>query len=327
MTIPANRDWNQLILQAVALHQAGNLGEAATLYQEILNSMPEHGAINNNYGVLLMQCSRPQEALQYLARGVQYQPEPDHVGNYAHCLYSVGAWEALKEFSDSLTPDLRNASAPQVYKAYGVRPGRKVFCIGHNKTGTTSLEAALRGMGLEFGLQARGELLFRDWLCRDFRRIVQLAQTADAFQDIPFSLDYTFVALDQHFPGAKFILTVRDDAEQWYRSITRFHSKVVNGGKHLPTAEEMKNFDYRYRGYLWETCHGIYGIDEQNTYDRDRCIAYYQRHNQNITEYFKHRPDDLLVLNLSSPDAMAKLSAFLGIESSITEMPHLNRSN
>src|SRR5690606_32403789 len=101
-----------------------------------------------------------------------------------------------------------------------------MFCIGLNKTGTTTLETGLKAFNYKMGDQKTGELLFKDWYKRDFKKIIALAKTADAFQDAPFSFPFTFIALDQHFPNAKFILTVRDSPEQWYKSLTTFHSKL-----------------------------------------------------------------------------------------------------
>ncbi|MEW6132914.1 MAG: sulfotransferase [Pseudomonadota bacterium] len=103
---------------------------------------------------------------------------------------------------------------------------KKIFCIGRNKTGTTSLAAALRELGVRVGNQKPAELLLKDWAVRDFRRLVAYCHTAQAFQDIPFSLPYTFQAMDMHFPESKFILTVRDSADQWYHSLVKFHKKI-----------------------------------------------------------------------------------------------------
>ncbi len=87
---------------------------------------------------------------------------------------------------------------------------QKIFCIGRNKTGTTSLHAALIEMGIVVGRQRHAELMIGDWSKRDFRRLISFCRTAQAFQDIPFSLPYTFQALDMAFPRSKFILTVRE---------------------------------------------------------------------------------------------------------------------
>jgi len=88
----------------------------------------------------------------------------------------------------------------------------KVFCIGANKTGTTSLAMFFRSINYKVGNQEEGELLLKEWSIRNFGPIIELAKTADFFQDIPFSCPYTYQALDMAFPAAKFILSVRDSS-------------------------------------------------------------------------------------------------------------------
>ena len=77
----------------------------------------------------------------------------------------------------------------------------KVFCIGENKTGTTTVEAVLASLGYKIGSQEKGERLLRAWAVRNFEPIVKLCKTADAFQDIPFSSDFTYEILDYVFPN------------------------------------------------------------------------------------------------------------------------------
>lgn len=202
---------------------------------------------------------------------------------------------------------------------------QKVFCIGRNKTGTTSLEQALRDFGYKVGLQSEAELLMDDWAVRDFRRIVQYCQTADAFQDVPFSLDFTYQVLDYTFPDSKFILTVRDNADEWYRSLVRFHGKLL-GVDGVPTADDLKNSSYRSQGWMWRTAQYVYGVDEVTLYDESIYKAHYTNHNNQAIEYFKFRPKDLLVLNISDPSAMQSLCNFLDIKYTGQAMPHLNKS-
>jgi len=203
---------------------------------------------------------------------------------------------------------------------------RKVFCIGHNKTGTTSLEAVFKEFGYAVGSQPEAEMLLKDWAVRDFRRIIEYCKTAEAFQDVPFSLDYTYQTLDQVFPGSKFILTVRDSADEWYESLVRFHSKIMNLSYRPPTVDDVKNFSYRYPSWFWQAHQYIYGVDETTLYDKKIYTEYYLSHNRQIEEYFRYRPNDLLVLNLSETSAMQRLCKFLGIEFTGQQMPHLNQS-
>jgi Sulfotransferase domain len=203
--------------------------------------------------------------------------------------------------------------------------GAKIFCIGANKTGTTSLEAFFKTLGCVLGNQAEGELLIRHWAVRNFAPIVELARSAQVSQDMPFSLPFTYVALDEAFPTAKFILSVRDNAEQWYRSLTRFHAQLIGKGR-LPTANDLKDCPYRYRGWLFEAMQLIYGISEKEPYEKVRLIAQYDSHNRSVADYFRLRPEALLTLNLSETDAATKIMTFLELPFTGETMPHLNRS-
>jgi hypothetical protein len=205
------------------------------------------------------------------------------------------------------------------------RKKTKVFCIGQNKTGTTTVEAVLKSLGYKMGNQARGEMLRKEWAAGNYKNIIKLCKTADAFQDVPFSYNFTFIVLDYVFPGSKFILTVRNNKDDWYKSLTRFHTKIVGKGK-LPTAEDLKKYTYRYKGFLWEGQQLKFGIDETTVYDYKIYTDHYEMHNRTVKEYFKHRPQDLLILNLSENSAMEKLYTFLGIKYNGETMPHLNKS-
>jgi Sulfotransferase domain len=206
------------------------------------------------------------------------------------------------------------------------RHAGKVFCVGRNKTGTTSIEQGLGALGYRFSVQNQGERLLDDWMRRDFSRIVELARGADAGQDIPYSLPYTYQALDAAFPGSKFILTLRDSPQQWYDSLLRFHAQLMKCGERRPTAADLKKLNYLSPGWLYRAQCAIYGVDDEHLYDPEIYMRHYAVHAYNVTEYFRFRPHQLLVLNLADPEAMQKLCNFLGIDFQGQGMPHLNRS-
>ncbi|MDO8206576.1 MAG: sulfotransferase [Gallionella sp.] len=202
---------------------------------------------------------------------------------------------------------------------------QKVFCIGANKTGTTSVEHVLRSLGLTVGNQEQAEMLVFDWAERDYRRIIKYCQSAQAFQDVPFSLHGTFQVMDDAFPGSKFILTVRNNVDQWFGSLVRFHTAIVGKGR-IPTADDLRQFNYRYPGFMLDVLRLSYGADKSTLYNRDVYSQYYEDHNNQVKEYFKERPDDLLILNVEEPDAMERLVKFLGYPYTGQKMPHLNTS-
>jgi len=202
---------------------------------------------------------------------------------------------------------------------------QKVFCIGANKTGTTSIEAVFKSLGLKVGKQSTAELFIHDWAKNDYRKIIKYCRWADAFQDLPFSYPGTYEAMDKAFPGSKFILTVRKNADEWYESLVRFHTKIVGKG-HVPTADDLRQFNYRYPGFLWDAQRLRYGANDKTLYDRELYTRAYEEHNRKIRKYFKDRPNDFLELNVADADAMERLVTFLGYPYTGQKMPHINSS-
>lgn len=197
----------------------------------------------------------------------------------------------------------------------------KVFCIGYNKTGTTSVENVLQSLGYKMHHANQGLRLLDHWVKRDFNKIAEFCKTADAFQDIPFSLDYTYIAMDQAFPRSKFILTVRNNEDEWYNSWIKFIKKIF-GKNRMPTVEEIRRFEPLY----WEFATKVYGVTEETIYDHATLTKNYLEHNRKVLEYFRYRQEDLLVVNIADENAMKKIYDFLGYPYKGEKMPHLNAS-
>jgi hypothetical protein len=202
----------------------------------------------------------------------------------------------------------------------------KIFGIGANKTGTTSLKIAMEDLGYVVGIQRKAENLIDDWAIRDFNSIKKYCFSAQFFQDIPFSLPYTYVAMDQAFPNSKFILTVRDSPEQWYNSITKFHAKKWGKEGRVPTKEDLQNATYIYKGSPWHTNRLIFKTPEEDPYEKQVLNEFYIQYNKGVIEYFKQRPKDLLVLNVAEKGAYKMLCEFLNIENQKENFPWENKT-
>lgn len=201
---------------------------------------------------------------------------------------------------------------PRTLRAMAHAAGRrKVFIIGRNKTGTSTIARALEDHGAMVAHQATGERLLDDWARRDFTSTIRYCRTAQVFKDVPFSLPYTFQAVDAAFPGSKFILSVWSSPDRWYAAHTAFHARNFGGGA-LPTAEELPHAQYRYPGYLADYVRLVYDSPPDDPYHRDTLISHYERHVRTVTEYFRHR-DDLLVLDIGADGARQDMCAFLDL--------------
>ena len=202
----------------------------------------------------------------------------------------------------------------------------KVFNIGLFKTGTTSIEAALRELGYKMGDQEKGELLIHDYAKRNWKSIIKFCKTADAFQDAPFCFPYTYQALDAAFPNSKFILTIRSSAEEWYNSLTKFHLKVHGGSGSAPSMEDLKKATYRYTGFAWDVNRILYDTPEEEPYRKSELIKFYCFHNYAVESYFKFK-ENLLVINLKDDGAYKKFAHFLGHQTEKENFPWLNKTS
>lgn len=202
----------------------------------------------------------------------------------------------------------------------------KIFVIGQNKTGTTSLEKAFKDLGFCVGDQRIAEILYdRHYFKFQFEPIIEYCKTAQVFQDVPFSRSNTYKVLDDAFPGSKFILTVRDDAEQWYNSLTRFHAKMFGKDERIPTVDDLKEANYVRPGFMYNVIRA-HGTPEGDPYNQEVMLNYYESYNQEVIDYFKDRPGHLLVINIAEKGAYQKFIDFLGVDTPYNDFPWENRT-
>ncbi len=204
----------------------------------------------------------------------------------------------------------------------------KVFCIGAGKTGTTSLEKLFTQFGFKMGNQPTAEVLSRDWLMNtSAERIIRYCYTADAFQDAPFGYPNLYNELDKAFPNSKFILTVRNSAEEWFNSLVRFHAKKFSSDPlRPPNDQDLSNATYRYKGYMFESYQFVYGKYNIPLYDKQSYKENYLKNNEEKRNYFKNRPNDFIEINLSIQDDFQRLCEFLNIETNIAGFPWENKT-
>lgn len=207
------------------------------------------------------------------------------------------------------------------------KKAEKIFCIGVNKSGTTTIEQVFKELGYKTGNQREAELLLADWGKREFNKIIKYCNKADAFQDVPFSLPFTYVILDHHYPKAKFILTVRDNVDQWYNSITKFHSNLWGDADGVPpTRKQLKEATYIYKGRPFDANRLQFDSPEDNPYQKEALCKYYNTHIHNVKSYFKGMPNKLIEINVSKKQDYRKLCEFLEKEPLRDNFPWLNKT-
>lgn len=200
----------------------------------------------------------------------------------------------------------------------------KVFVIGFNKTGTTTLKRTLFLWGFKIGDQRVACMMMEDYRDKRLERIFKLVETADAFQDIPFSKPGLFKELDKQFPNSKFILTVRDSEEQWYNSLLNFHSKKV--GRKPPTEEDLAKVNNIYKGWLLDSMKITWDYPKVDLYDEVSYKKKYLAHIEDCRAYFKERPNDFLEINVGNEKDFVRLKTFLNVQTNMKTFPWVNQT-
>ena len=167
----------------------------------------------------------------------------------------------------------------------------KVFCIGLGKTGTSSLYSALNTLGYRtVRLFKIGALMHAYPLDNSAQILIQQhwqpyiddikKHHYDAFTDFLSSMNRRgfYEALDQAFPGSKFILTLRDP-ESYLRSFRNYYSDSP-----------------------WHSNSKI---------DSNKVLLEFERYNRRVQDYFKDRLQQLLTINIIAGDGWAPLCSFL----------------
>ena len=214
----------------------------------------------------------------------------------------------------------------------------KIFVVGYNKTGTTTMEQVLRLYGYSMPHQQEQEArLTKQVLCTNYDEFRSFVSKFDAFQDLPFSQDQTYVVADVLFPNSRFILTERD-SEQWFASMINFTKKIFNLGQvdNLTEKDLLTKFRYLYPGYLHNNHRRILtNFNKGNKletrwdklFDKDYYIQMYEERNNQIKKYFMGSTGKLLVIDLSEEKDTESICRFLNIPSElIVKMPHENKS-
>ena len=166
--------------------------------------------------------------------------------------------------------------------------GPKVFCIGYNKTGTTSVGKAIESLG--FFHSSFNKKVWRNWYKRDkIDKVLKYTSKFDSFDDLPWLKEEMIPILDRTFKNSKWIYLVREE-KSWKTSFRNWSYKKLG---------EYPNVDEKYQNYL--------------------------KHQSFVLDYFKDR-DCLLVVNVQEVGAYSKIAKFLNKKAPFPDLPVYNRT-
>ncbi|SEP99527.1 hypothetical protein SAMN05216548_102129 [Faunimonas pinastri] len=175
----------------------------------------------------------------------------------------------------------------------------KVFGIGLNKTGTSTLGECLMTLGYRH-VSFRSDMLGH-WTRRHFTPILDETEKFDSFEDWPWPLLFKEFYW-RYGDRARFVLTRRSSPEVWVESLKK-HSLNTHPDRPMRPV--------------------IYGYKYPHGREREH-VAFYERHNAEARAFFaREAPHLLLELCWEDGDRWDKLCAFLGHPVPDAPFPHI----
>lgn len=174
----------------------------------------------------------------------------------------------------------------------------KVFGIGLNKTGTTSLGVILSSLGFRHMSYRRDLLIaYREGRMNE---VFAVTDEFESFEDWPYPLIYK--ELFFRYPDARFILTLRKSPQTWLRSLKR-HSLQSSPDQHGRLLAYGHNYPFGYE---------------------DEHLKIYEQHAREVEEFFcsENASGRLFTACWETGTSVADICTFLGIRS-----PHANRGH
>lgn len=166
----------------------------------------------------------------------------------------------------------------------------KVFCIGFNKTGTTSLGKSLEILG--YNNSSFNRIVWRKYYANnDINKILKYTAKFDSVDDLPWLKEDMIPKLDKAFPGSKFIYLTREE-ESWKKSL----------------------YNWRYKTF-------------EEYPDLEKSLKEFRDHKRFVLNYFKKRQkNDFMILDIKDKKGFKKLADFLGKTADRESFPHFNKT-
>ena len=175
----------------------------------------------------------------------------------------------------------------------------KVFCVGFNKTGTTTLH---RILGDQLSYRSAHKPRWTDWSITKNR---DRLDPFDAFSDGGCA---SIKNLDDLYPDALFILNTRP-LKHWVLS----RQKAVERSRRAVGWALTKYVPLGFVAWI---------INRWVLDNRERAVLHWVRirnsYHEHVIRYFNDRKGKLLVVNIEEPDFAAQVARFLGAEGSVT---------
>jgi hypothetical protein len=236
----------------------------------------------------------------------------------------------------------------------------KIFCIGYNKTGTTSLTKLFKDEGYKVAPQGQFELELKKYVDNKnekndildiinkhynnyyhadfyqiicdlikkypdqsafFKRIIFLIK--EQYNDYEFFQDIPFA-----LPNLYKDLYLNFPSDKFILSVRNtsieWYNSLIQFYASFWGMENLNNVRTTHPD-IYEIMTQFWGGTPEKPYHRQKLINTYEKHNSDIRDFF-HAKDNFIEINLAVPNDFIRLQEFLGVKFKSTEFPHENKT-
>ena len=229
-----------------------------------------------------------------------------------YCLSEISGFEKTTHALTKTDPDTAKRHLDILARLLDITNSKwqenKIFGIGLSKTGTSSLSKAL--LLLNFSTAHWTNPYSHDLLSDDDMPLF------DSLTDI--SITYKYKEIYSAYPDAKFILTTRAVVD-WERSFLSHYARSMHATSFDDLREIILGQHPPRFGQKYVDMHKSLYFRYKNLPEA------YHSHEQDVLNFFKGRKEQLLLLDVSKPNALQILAEFLKVETPQKNFPHVNK--
>jgi hypothetical protein len=178
----------------------------------------------------------------------------------------------------------------------------KIFNIGFNKSGTSSLTEAMKILGYKSAhYRVKNNRIYDIFIenQKNNRPLLYGIEEYNFLSDFENNQKNIFYkSLDKQYPNSKFILTIRDQ-ESW----------LISRENHVLKNQNNKKYNYDFL------------VVNKKKWIEERFFFL-----KEVQEYFKNKPNQLLIINICKGEGWKKLCNFLGKKIPNIKFPYKNKT-
>lgn len=209
-----------------------------------------------------------------------------------------------------------------------------IVCIGLNKTGTTSLRDSLKKQKFNLCDEYYGhQFMIQDFHNENIYTTLSFLESPkfNLYEDLPFSLTTFYNKIYDYRPQDYYVLTLRNNTDQWVDSVIRYYSKDLN---QIENKKDDKLHIIEYpsirkkiitKNYLTLQMHD-WGIFNTNNLE-SKLKDVYNSHTEKVFNFFDSKIDSKFIsINVSKKDELLKLSKFVGFNTTENDFLWSNKN-